>query len=104
MLVGMFPLISKELEVGPHKKRCMLISRPILVHPGERKPVYVSQAPLTNGFLITSNGQTIIFKLPANFWSIVSDLWALRADAEAAGQLTASVAFHLTGDAAQQTL
>lgn len=68
----MVPLISKEFEVGPHEKRCTSISRPILVHPGEGKPVYVSQASLifwalTNGFLITSNGQTIIFKLPANF-------------------------------------
>lgn len=59
---------------------------------------------LTNGFLITSNGQTIIFKLPASFWSIVSDLWALQADVEAAVPLTASVAFHLTGDVAQQTI
>jgi len=83
----------------------MQVSRPIRVHSGERKPVHFSHASLIfwaliNGFLITSNGQTIIFKLPANSWSIVSDLWALRADAEAAVQLTASMAFHLTGDVA----
>lgn len=90
-------------------KKDVHVSRPTLVHPGEKKPVYVSRASLTfwtltNGFLITSNGQTILFKLPANFWPIVSDLQALWADAEAAVQLTASVAFHLTGDVAQQTI
>lgn len=82
MPTGMFPFISKEFAVGLHEKRSTLVSKYILVHPGERKPVSVSHASLTfwaltNGFLITSNGQTIIFKLPSNFWPIVSDLWAL---------------------------
>lgn len=90
-------------------KKSTLISKSILIHPGEWKPVSISHASLTfwtviNGFLITSNGQTIIFKLPSNFWPIVSDLWALWADAEAAVQLTASMAFHLQRDVAQQAI
>lgn len=47
MSMGMFPLISKEFEIGPHEKRCTSVSRPFLVHPGEKKPVCVSQASLT---------------------------------------------------------
>lgn len=104
-----FPFISKEFAVGPHEKRSTLFSKSILVHPGEREPVSDSDTSLTfwaatNGFLITNNGQTIIFKLPSNFWPIVSDLWALWADAEAAVQLPASMAFHLKRDAAQQAI
>lgn len=109
MSMEMFPCISKEFAVGPHENKNTLISKSVLVHPDERKPASVSHASLTfwavtNGFLITGNGQTIIFKLPSNFWPIVSDLWALWADAEAAVQLTASMAFHLKRDVAQQAI
>lgn len=103
-----FPFISEEFAAGPHEKRSTLVSKSILVYSGERKPVWFTCLPTfwaaTNGFLITSNGQTIIFKLPSNFWPIVSDLWALWADAEAAVQLPASMAFHLKRDVAQQAI
>lgn len=93
----MFPLISKEFEAGLHEENVYLFLG--LSWPAEvrRNPCVFHVCPtfcaFINGFLIASNGQTIIFKLPANFWSIVSNLWALWADAEAAVKLRASVAF-----------
>lgn len=47
MPMKMFPFISKEFAVGPHEKRSTLVSKSLLVHPGERKPVSDSHASLT---------------------------------------------------------